>query len=202
MNDEQMEALDEQLENVFRQRKMASSKKKERKDAKETIILFKCRVLELLEIYIKQEHLKMLAVELVIPLLGTIRKTTSKQVSEKACSVVREYSKAYRLKDQDAAGASTTAKDNDVALARSVLGAIHAEACRAGSNAHAAACSQARLLLAKITVSRGGQVADVILQYAETQRRFTTDPACAVRTAFFSDFLNWCTSVRKRGVAQ
>ncbi|KAK4692559.1 DNA polymerase phi, partial [Lecanoromycetidae sp. Uapishka_2] len=43
MDDEEMEALDEHLENVFKERKKATSKKTEKKDAKATVVNFKCR---------------------------------------------------------------------------------------------------------------------------------------------------------------
>lgn len=189
MDDEQMEALDKHLEKVFRERKKVASKKTEKKDAKEHVVLFKSRVLELLEIYIKQQYSKELALDLIIPLLTLIYSTTSKQVSEKACSLIREYSKVLKMKYQ------ALFPDNLALL--DLLAQIHKAAIKEGSNAYGIACSQASILVSKLIISNGGRPSDVTQRYAETQLLFLTDPTCRVRTSFFSDYLNWCTSTRK-----
>ncbi|MCJ1281727.1 DNA-directed DNA polymerase [Xylographa opegraphella] len=190
MDDEQMEALDEQLETVFRERKKLTSKKNEKKEAKETMVLFKSRVLELLEIYIKQQYLNHQALSIVLPIIKLVRATSNKQISEKACNLVRDYLKLYKLKDQ-LNGSVPPEK------VKSLLQAVHKEAMEEGSNAHANACSQASLLLTKIYISNGGDLSDVVSQYAATQLIFLTESDCHLRTSFFSDWLNWCTSARK-----
>ena len=190
MDDEQMEALDQQLENVFRERKKLASKKNEKKEAKETIILFKTRVLELLEIYIKQQYLNQQALSIILPILSLIRTTSNKQLSEKAFNLIRDYLKLYKLKDR--LNASIIPDE-----AKLLLEAVHQEAMKEGSNVHANACSQASLLLTKIYITNEGDLSDVMSQYAVTQLAFMTVPDCHIRTSFFSDWLNWCTSARK-----
>ncbi|MCJ1393982.1 DNA-directed DNA polymerase [Xylographa bjoerkii] len=190
MDDEQMEALDEQLETVFRERKKLTSKKNEKKEAKETIIVFKSRVLELLEIYIKQQYLNEQALTIILPILSLIRRTSNKQISEKACNLIRDYSKLYKLKD----------RLTNLFLpekAKLLLEDVHKAAMEEGSNAYANACSQASLLLTKIYITNGGDLSDVLSQYAVTQLAFMTESDCHIRTSFFSDWLNWCTSARK-----
>jgi DNA polymerase phi len=191
MNDEQMEALDAQLETVFKERKKAKVTKNERKEAKETVVLFKSRVLELLEIYIKQEYLNPLALEIIFPLIRLIRTTSSKQVSEKASTILREYSRLYKMKDK--LSRDPVAPD----YIKGLLEGIHAAAMLEGSNAYGTACSQASLLVSKILIANGHDPEEVVAQYAETQKKFLLDSNCHVRTAFFSDWLNWCTSARK-----
>ncbi|MCJ1384303.1 DNA-directed DNA polymerase [Xylographa soralifera] len=190
MDDEQMEALDEQLETVFRERKKLTSKKNEKKEAKETIILFKSRVLELLEIYIKQQYLNQQALTIILPILSLVQTTSNKQISEKACNLIRDYLKLYKLKNR--LNASVLPETTKL-----LLEAVHKEAKEEGSNAHANACSQASLLLTKIYITNGGDLSDVISQYAVTQLAFMTEPDCHIRTSFFSDWLNWCTSAKK-----
>ena len=190
MDDEQMKALDEQLETVFRERKKVTSKKTEKKEAKQTIILFKCRVLELLEIYVRQQFLHPQAHMLILPTLVLIRRTSNKQVSEKACNLIREYSRLYKLKDR----LTAPSLPNETKI---LLEAVHKEAMEEGSNTHANACSQASLLLAKVYITNGGHLSDVLSQYTKTQLAFVTEPDCHIRTSFFSDWLNWCTSARK-----
>ena len=194
MNDEQMEALDKHIEEMFRERKKLTSKKNEKKNAKETIVLFKSRILELLEIYIKQQYLNILAIDLIMPLLALINNTTSKQLSEKASGLIREYSKLYKLKDK----VSSKADEDDLQAGRlRLLDYIHEAALHGGSNAYGAACSQASILIAKIHISNGGNVADILKRYAVTQELFFKNPKCPIKTSFFSDWLNWCTSARK-----
>lgn len=190
MEDEQMEALDEQLAKVFKERKIATSKKSQRKDAKERIINFKCRVLELLEIFIKEQQTNPLGLKLLIPLLTTIRTTQSNLVSKKACDLIREYSRLCKGKNLP------TATDQDSTF--DLLTATHSEATREGSNAYTSACSQTSLLLVKVLVAQDREhLRRVVLQYAATQERFLFDPQCKVKTSFFSDWLNWCNSARK-----
>ena len=190
MTDKQMFKLDVSLENIFRERKKVTSKKSEKKDAKENIVNFKCRVLELLEIYVKQEHRNSLGLSLSLPILTLIRTTTSPLVSRKASDVMREYA---RLCKGDGAP--------HIKGTESVLGlleAIHIEAMKEGSNAHASACSQASLLLVRVLAANDREcLRMVVKRYGATQESALFDSDCKVKTSFFTDWLNWCTSARK-----
>ena len=191
MNDEQMEALDEHLEKIFRERKKLKSKKTEKKDAKEMIINFKSRVLELLEIYVKQQHANIIALDLLLPILTLIRTTTSRVVSSKACNLLREYSKLCK--------GDGLSKITSVEEMATLLQQIHTEAGRDASNAHASACSQASLLVVRVIVAHDKKSFRRVLEvYGDTQEKFFFDTDCKVKTAFFTDWLNWCTSARRR----
>ena len=190
MTDEQMFELDVSLENIFRERKKVTSKKNEKKDAKENIVNFKCRVLELLEIYVKQEHRNGLGLSLSLPILTLIRTTTSPLVSRKASDVMREYA---RLCKGDGA---PHIKDTESVFG--LLEAVHIEAMKEGSNAHASACSQASLLLVRVLVAHDREcLRMVVKRYGATQESALFDSDCKVKTSFFTDWLNWCTSARK-----
>ncbi|KAK5240618.1 DNA-directed DNA polymerase, partial [Cryomyces antarcticus] len=67
MDDEEMMALEPHLTKIFEERKKLPNKKKEGRDAKETVINFKNRVLDLLAIYVKQQHANPLALNLILP---------------------------------------------------------------------------------------------------------------------------------------
>lgn len=189
MDDAQMEALDEHLEKVFRERKKVTSKKKERRNAKETVVNFKCRVLELLDVYIKQQHAQALCLDLIMPLLQLIRTTGNKQVSEKATALIREY---FRL----CKGQSLPVDAGRETLLE-LLTLVHSEAGKEGSNAHAYACSQASLLLAKVLAAQNkDNLRAVIALYAGTQEMLLFDSKCKVKPSFFSDWLNWCVTSR------
>ena len=190
MTDEQMFELDVSLENIFREQKKVTSKKSEKKDAKENIVNFKCRVLDLLEIYVKQEHRNGLGLSLSLPILTLIRMTTSPMVSRKACDVMREYARLCK--------GNETPHIEDTEFVFGLLKTVHNEAMKEGSNAHASACSQASLLLVRVLVARDREcLRRVVRVYAATQESALFDSNCKVKTSFFTDWLNWCTSVRK-----
>ncbi|MCJ1468835.1 DNA-directed DNA polymerase [Pseudocyphellaria aurata] len=187
MNDEQMEALDEQLGKVFRGRKKVMSKKSQKKGAKETIVNFKCRVLELLEIFIKHQNAKLLTLDLLVPILRTIHSTSSTLVSAKACGLIRTYTKVCKGENLP------NAIDTDPIF--DLLKKIHNQATKDGSNAYNSSCSQASLLVVKILVAQDREnLRRILLIYSETQERALLDPRCGVKVSFFSDWLNWCSS--------
>ncbi|KAI9834924.1 MAG: hypothetical protein M1819_002647 [Sarea resinae] len=191
MDDEQMMALEPHLTKVFQERKKVASKKQEKKDAKETIVNFKNRVLDLLEIYVKRQHANPLALDLILPLLKLIRTSTSKQVSEKACSVIREYAKACKGKD--------VATPTDVEATWTLLREVHGEATREASHAHSNACSQASLLLVKVLVGHDREnFKQAVKIYADTLTRWVLEKGCQAQPSLFTDWQNWCTSARKQ----
>ncbi|KAL9582561.1 MAG: hypothetical protein Q9212_003222, partial [Teloschistes hypoglaucus] len=164
MDDEQMEALDVHIATIFRERKKSVSQKSQKKDAKETIVNFKCRVLELLDLFVRKRHYDLLTLELLLPLLTCIRTTTSSLVSNRAYNLIREYSRLCKNKSLPPLH-SKTSKKTTIRL----LKAIHAEAALEASNAHSSACSQASLILVKILVGAGREnLAKVVKVYAKT----------------------------------
>ncbi len=191
MTDEQMFELNASLENIFREQKKVTSKKKnEKKDAKENMVNFKCRVLDLLEIYVKQEHGNALALSLILSILTLIRTTTSPLISRRACDVMREYARLCK--------GDGVPRVEDTESVFGLLEAVHFEAMEEGSNAHASACSQASLLLVRVLVARDREsLRRVVKVYAATQESALFDSGCRVKTSFFTDWLNWCTSARK-----
>ncbi len=189
MNDEQMEAVDAQLVEIFKERKKITSTKSLKKDAKETIINFKCRVLELLEIFVKQQHASVLALDILLPLLRTIRSTMSKSVSGKACELIRDYARLCKGKQVP------HAEDKDAML--EVLHSVHSEAMKEGSNAFTSACSQASLLIVRVLAAQDrANLRQVVAAYSSTQERLLFDPQCKVKVSFFLDWLNWCAQAR------
>lgn len=190
MTDEQMFELNGSLENIFREQKKVTSKKTEKKDAKENIVNFKCRVLDLLEIYVKQEHGNGLALGLSLPILTLVRTTTGPLVSRKTCEVMREYARLCK--------GDGVPHIEDAEAVYDLLEAVHIEAMKEGSNAHTSACSQASLLLVRVLVAHDREcLRRVVRIYGATQESALFDSSCKVKTSFFTDWLNWCASARK-----
>lgn len=192
MNDDDMEALDEQLVKVFKARAQTSNKKRERKDAKETMINFKNRVLDLLEIYVKKSHSQPAAIVILMPLLQLTRRTKTAQLASKASSVLRDYTKACK-------GAAVPDVESDEAI-WPLLRAVHQEAMRSGPpGSHTPACSQASLLLVKILVKHDKEsIGGIVDVYAETRKEQLVSTKCHVQPAFFTEWNNWCVSAGRQ----
>ena len=194
MSDSEMFALDAKLTEVFRARKDAAqtSKKKEQKDARENIINFKNRVLDLVEVYVKQQHLNPLALEFVLPILEMVRTTNTKQLADRGCGVLKELSGKCK-------GWSVPVIEKEIEDDVSeILSLVHEEAGRDSSNAHKAVASSMSILLVKALVNSGMDIGLAVDVYAATMTRWMTDKECRVVPAFFTDWNNWCVSARQK----
>ena len=190
MDDDQMMALDEKLTEVFKARKEASSKKKEQKDTKEAFIGFKNRVLDLVEVYLKHEYRNGLAIDLIVPLLQSIRITQTKQIAERTCSILRQF--FTKCKGQDVPKIGRDQVEETLTL----LKQVHEEAGLESSNIHSAVSSSASILLVKVLVTAGLDIGKMIAVYGHSRNRQLTDKTCKVQPAFFSDWNNWCSQAR------
>ncbi|KAJ5102667.1 hypothetical protein N7532_003196 [Penicillium argentinense] len=194
MNDDEMEQVDAQLANVFRARRKAVSAQKDKKDARSNMVNFKNRVLDLLEIFVKKSHSRLLALDLLLPLLRLTRRSTNKQIANKAAGVLREYTKLCK-------GSAVPSIDSEegVEAVWELLRSIHKEAGHSGPPAHATAVSQASLLVVKVLVGHEkGLVAGVVDVYGETRKEMLLSAKSHVQPSFFTDWNNWCVSASKQ----
>ena len=94
LDSDDMAALDSKLSDVFRARQdqvgANKSKTQEKQSARENITNFKNRVLDLIETYIRVQHANSLSLTLLIPILTLARTTRTKQLSERACNLIRD----------------------------------------------------------------------------------------------------------------
>ncbi|KAI0897052.1 DNA polymerase phi-domain-containing protein [Annulohypoxylon nitens] len=187
MTDSEMIALDEKLVEVFKQRAKKTGKKKEKKDAKESVVMFKHRVLDLVALYLKHEALNPLAFTLLLPLLELVRTTTAKPLANKASAAIENFAKIF--KKGRSFSTSTTQEDN-AERQLSLLREIHSQAARDASHAYGRAASQASLLVASSLVVDKGNVERVNEAYSKTFSRCQTGEA-KIPGFFFSDWVNW-----------
>ncbi|KUJ18593.1 uncharacterized protein LY89DRAFT_706332 [Mollisia scopiformis] len=186
MTDSEMMALDSKLVEIFSQRKKVPNKKQEQKDAKETMVNFKTRVLDLLDLYVKKQASNPLAFGLLLPLLQLMRTTKTKQLAEKAHNIIMSFAKAAKKGEEN----------SEVNLAEQIklLKAIHLEASKDPSHLFAKAASTASLLVASsiYRVDKGNfkKIANV---YRDSQVAWV-DGNVKMQAAFFSEFVNWCQS--------
>lgn len=201
MNDDEMEAVDEMLVKVFKARQQATTKKKDKQDAKETMTNFKNRVLDFLEIYVKKCHTSVLALDLILPLLRLTRKSTVKQISQRANDVLREYTRL--CKGNAIPSLSTDTADDDeeedtIEPVWDLLRAVHKEAMISGPAAHSSSASQASIFLVKVLVAQDKQnISQIVDIYAETRKAQMLSNKCHVQPGFFTDWNNWCVNAGK-----
>ncbi|KAI0470356.1 DNA polymerase phi-domain-containing protein [Xylaria cf. heliscus] len=184
MTDSEMMALDEKLVDVFKNRIKNTKRKNEKKDAKESVVLFKHRVLDLLNIYVKQEASNTLALSLLLPLLELVRTTTAKPLANKAINILTDYSKASK---------KIRSKETrvDVEAQIKLLTDIHQEASKDMSHAFGKAASTASLLVASNLWAADQENVDRInAAYAQTFADCQKGKI-KLQGAFFSDWVNW-----------
>lgn len=194
MNDDEMDELDDKLVQVFRARRQETSNRKDKKDARENMVNFKNRVLDLLEIFVKKSHSRLLALDILLPLLRLSRRSSVKQIATKANNVLREYTKVCK--------GNTLPKIEDAEQTEALwelLRSIHKEASHSGPMGHATACSQASLLVVKVLVAHDKDaIAGVVDVYAATRKDQLMSTKCHVQPSFFSEWNNWCVSASKQ----
>ncbi|KAG0326236.1 DNA-directed DNA polymerase [Dissophora globulifera] len=144
LDDDQMMAFDEKLNEIFKQKKLA---KVQQKDAKQTLIHFKNKVLDLLELYIKKQSSNELVLDLIVPLLSLvlIPSASNKPVHDKILALLRN--KLAKIKDYP--------RDCDDEHVFEVLSQVHELAKKSPDAKFSGLCGDLSLLLVKVLI--GGQ---------------------------------------------
>ncbi|KAF8454947.1 DNA polymerase phi-domain-containing protein [Terfezia claveryi] len=218
MTDSEMIGLDKHLSIIFRERikklRAPQSKKKERADARENVIVFKGKVVELLEWYVKVRFGGGkgalgdggLFLACVVPrLLAVMRITGKPQLREKVAGVlrlfVREAGKGSTAGGTEAVGVEELWK---------TLMRIHEEVLREGGGAgHTAACSMGSIAVVKALIKAQQSmvvVERITMVYAGTMTKWLLSGGVGVGAqagntlqiqSFFTDFVGWGGSMRK-----
>lgn len=186
MTDSEMMALDSKLAEIFSQRRKEPNKKKEQKDARETMVNFKARILDLMDIYVKKQASNPLAFGLLLPLLQLTRTTKTKQLAEKSQNIIQTFAKAFKSsKDTD---------ELDVSEQIKLLKSIHTEASNDLSHLFSRSASTASLLVAssiyKVDCTSFKKIANV---YRDSQVAWV-EGEVKMQASFFTEWVNWCQS--------
>ncbi|RAL66117.1 hypothetical protein DID88_005788 [Monilinia fructigena] len=190
MTDSGMDALTPKLEEVFgRMQKKGPSKKQEQKEAKENMINFKSRVLDLLDIYAKKQASNPLAAEILLPLLRLIRTTKAKHLSDKAFSIVQSFAKS-----RSKASSSDGEVEINIKAHIALIKAIHEEVLKDQSKVFAKAASTASLSLASgIYRADRSQFEKIGKVYLHTMTKCDAE-GVKIQASFVSDWVNWWQS--------
>ncbi|RYP70952.1 hypothetical protein DL769_004785 [Monosporascus sp. CRB-8-3] len=188
MTDSEMMALDSKLGEVFKQMAKRMGKKSEKKDAKETVLNFKRRALDLLDIYVKHEAANPVAFNIILPLLQLVRTTTDKTLANKSINIILDFTKA--LKKARSESGEAPPPDRDALL--KLLKDVHQEASQHPSHAFARAASAASLLIAsRLFAADKENIRLIASVYAHSQADWVTGKV-RLQPVIFSDWTNWC----------
>lgn len=187
MTDSEMMELDSKLVEIFSQRKKTTKPKQEQKEAKETIVNFKSRVLDLLEIFVKKQPGNSLAFGLLLPLLQLIRTTKTKKLAERASSIIHTFQQAARKN-------AKAAEDVDVSKQIKLMKVIHAEALKDPSHMFGRAASTSSLMIASNCYRADKESVEKLAKvYMHSQVAWVKGEV-KLSPTIFSDWNNWCQS--------
>ncbi|KAF3911685.1 hypothetical protein AA313_de0203547 [Arthrobotrys entomopaga] len=201
MDDEQMFLIDEQLSKIFKQRKAAPNKKKQKASAKETVVNFKNRILELLEIYVKTDGKSDDKIAVILPCLQVMRKTGNESVRSHAHNVLKAltHSNKKRVHKEE------ESKEVEIGFSQpesafEILKDIHQESTQAKqAQGHAASCSQCSLYISKLLIGSDKSWIEKIteLYFSETMVGWMTSANSGTQPSLFTDFVTWAGTIRK-----
>ena len=213
MSDSQMLAMDDKVAEVLKQLKSRTGTKKQKKDAKQSVVNFKHRILDLLDIYVRNEALSPLTYSLLLPLLHLMRTTSTKPLASRACEIILSYQKGIKKargnKTATTTTAASTAKDTKgededeededededeegQAELLPLLVEVHDAAGQDNSHAYAKAASAASLIVvSSMFVEDKESIKQAAALYAQTQSRWVLGEV-KLQTSFFADWNNWC----------
>ncbi|OAA80591.1 DNA polymerase V [Akanthomyces lecanii RCEF 1005] len=194
MSDSEMMQLDEKLAEVFKQRvKAKPDSKKDKKDARQSVVQFKHRILDLVDIYVKAEgqRLNPLAYALLAPLLNLVRTTSTKPLASRACEIILNYQKVLKKARSSKAAGDDEDEDEEEDLLP-LLVEIHEAAGQDNAHAYSKAASAASLIVAGSMLAGDREcIKQIAAVYANTQSRWVLGEV-RLQTSFFADWNNWC----------
>ena len=194
ISDSEMLALDEKIAAAFKQRVKIQShnSKKEKKDAKETVVNFKNRILDLLDIYVRAQPINPLAFTILIPLLQLVRTTSTKPLANRASELIQLHLRSIRKSRQADDEGLRDRLELDALV--TLLGEIHVEASRDLSHAFVKAASTASLVVVSAMFELDKKsVETAAALYATTQSAWVLGEV-KLQPSFFTEWVNWCQS--------
>lgn len=208
MDDEEMMAMDDQLSKIFKERHDAMSsvvtgnkRKAEVIEAKEQMIFFKNRILDLLELFNKNQPSSYLNLAMIKPLIILINLTMDKNLGVKAHKLLKTKLSKTKLTIHELEINFPT-KTEQSNYKESLMSLIEWLQKEAGSNkssnqAHSMACGQSCIIVAKSLIAVDELYLDKIIDlYAQCLKKWAAKPNSKIQASMFFDFINWLNSKR------
>lgn len=195
MDDEQMMAIDGELSRIFKQRRDAldsietgNKRKAEVQDARSNILLFKHRVLDLLEIFIKKNPTSELIIYTVEPLLTGLKLTLDKSLGTKIHKLLK--SRVCKSK----VDIKTVSKEQLLEILQSIQKDVLKTSNTNDFNLSSSQCS---IFISKQILQLDESAADEIIdQYTDLLKLWFAKKNSRLTSSIFFDFINWLSSKR------
>lgn len=206
MDDEDMMAMDDQLSKIFKERQDAlasietgNKRKADVVEAKEQVIFFKNRVLDLLEIFCTVNPNSHFNLEMIKPLITLIGLTLDKNLGNKAHKLIKMKISKSKVDDIEVFCSTPEERDEYFESLRGLLDWIHQQvrSTKSTNQSHLLACNQSSIIVAKTLVRLEPQSLDAIIDtYSETMKIWAKNPKSIAQPSLFFDFINWLNSKR------
>ncbi|QPG76250.1 hypothetical protein FOA43_003636 [Brettanomyces nanus] len=195
MSDEEMMALDSTLSQIFKQRREAlqaidgksgNQRKLEAQEAREMMIFFKTRILDLLEIFIDERPTDSLNVNILLALINLMVLTMDKSVGVKAHKLVKKICKGKTELESERSALEALSKVQETA-AHSKIQAL------------TSACNHTCIFFTKnIEKQFGDKALDRVLDiYLKNFKKWLAHKSNKTTSGMFSDLVNWASSRRQ-----
>ncbi|KAG2734084.1 hypothetical protein G9P44_003609 [Scheffersomyces stipitis] len=206
MDDEQMMAMDDQLSKIFKERQDAIStlpsgnkRKADVMEAREHMIFFKNRILDLLELFNKTHPNSLLNLTTIKPLVSLINLTMDKNLGVKAHKLLKTKISKTKINDFEVYYATEeeqkTYKDSLLDLIKELQHT--ASHTKSSNQAHSLACSQACITLSKNLINLDRAYMEKVLDvYSVSLKEWAMDSNNNLSSSFFFDFINWINAKR------
>ncbi|KAF4954126.1 hypothetical protein FGADI_5448 [Fusarium gaditjirri] len=189
MSDSEMFAIDEQLAAAIKPRIQDHSgdSKKQKKEAKQSVLNFKNRILDFIDIYVRNESRSPLSFTLLLPLLDLMRTTSTKPLAARASKIISNYQKGLKKARSNRQEVKILEPDDMLDLLRD----IHKAASQDDSHAYAKAASTASLIVVSALVAADkSKTEDILAVYSKTQASCLSGEV-KLQSSFIGDWQNW-----------
>lgn len=201
-DDDEMLAMDGQLSKIFKERRdilstteTGNKRKSDVLEAREQMIFFKHRILDLLEIFTKTQPESHLNFIIIKPVIQLINLTLDKGLGTKAHKYLKtRLSKTKLNKDENF---SQSEKDGLRTTLTDLLKWTHEQVIdsKSSNNSHALSCNSASILAAKNLMVIDENSMELILEiYTTSLKKWATNPKIKTQPVLFFDFINWVHS--------
>lgn len=206
MDDEQMMAIDDELAKIFKERRNAltenstSKKNTEQLLAKEQMLLFKNRVLDLMDSFSKVQPNSVYNIDFIRPIIALMNATKDKNLGIKAHKLLKTRISKFKCIDEQVKKVYET--EEEVAEFKKTLVELikwlQFQAGAYSSNqAHSAACAQSCIIASKCLIAIDPTALPEIIQiYSATLTTWATEPKNRIQANLFFDFINWLATKR------
>ncbi|KAI5965362.1 POL5 [Candida pseudojiufengensis] len=204
MDDEQMMAMDDQLSKIFKERQdilnestknSGNKRQKEVMEAKENMIFFKNRILDLLEVFNKVNPNSEYNLKFIEPIITLVNLTLDKNLGLKAHKFLKT-----KISKTKISPSSIKNKEQFINFAMDLIKNLQLQANSTKStNQSVYACyNQSCIILAKnILILDSSKLNEVIDIYATSMKNWATSSSSKIQPSLFFDFINWLNDKRK-----